>query len=614
MRLKFVRRSLETRIAPRQSMKQPSPAPGNSPQEVNETGAPTRFDVSVKPETGAAADVLNAVLGGRRILQDFHPLACSLEWVVGQLYWDTRGERAFLVDDVPFKITNDSNLSGKAAAVFFASLDAAEAAGTLEERILVLELGVGTGLFTRFFLDEFRSLCRDSGKDYYERLCYVAADRSPQMLEDLNRRGTLASHAGHCEVLEADAMKPNLGLADWLASHAAENSGGIRAVFLNYVLDSLPATILQIEPAGASELQVETALARGIDLSEHTRMSWTEIIRQAHSVDPTDKAALAELYGLFALRYEFRPVDLNAVPYGHVAAGQAGTGESRVLHTYGALGCLDAALSLLRPDGFILINDYDDTPFAGGTGAYRHQHYGGSTALGLNVPLLKSHFDQRGDCRWIEPPGNNRHLCSRLLGKRPDEATEHCFRERFSLAAYDWHFVPINWARGLVQAGRLESALTAYRQALNRQPRNWALLTEVADFLAYTLGDYAGALPLSDTAIELNPFWPDLWNTRGDCLYFLKQFDDAHEAFERALALNPDNVRARYNLSFTWCERHRLPEALRVIAEALFLDKTGRFRDRLLQQQSGILARVARAEKERERCWRDRFPAGEPAR
>ncbi|MEO8330547.1 MAG: tetratricopeptide repeat protein, partial [Candidatus Nanopelagicales bacterium] len=129
--------------------------------------------------------VLHTAQGGRRVLQDFRPLADSLEWLVGQLYWDKRGERAFLVDDVPFKITNDGNLSGKAAAVFFACIAAAEVSGDLEARIYALELGVGTGVFTRFFLDEFQALCRAAGKDYYERLCYVVADRSPQMLEDL---------------------------------------------------------------------------------------------------------------------------------------------------------------------------------------------------------------------------------------------------------------------------------------------------------------------------------------------------------------------------------------------------------------------------------------------
>jgi tetratricopeptide (TPR) repeat protein len=132
----------------------------------------------------------------------------------------------------------------------------------------------------------------------------------------------------------------------------------------------------------------------------------------------------------------------------------------------------------------------------------------------------------------------------------------------------------------------------------------------VADFLAYTLADYTSALRLSETAIALNPLWPELWNTRGDCLYSLKRCDEAQAAFERALDLNPDSVRARYNLSFTLCEGHNLLEALRVIGEALFLDKTGRFSERLLRQQAEIVRRVTQAEQERKRCRIDRFPAG----
>ena len=51
-------------------------------------------------------------------------------------------------------------LSYSAAEVLFASLAAAKRDGPLPERLFVLELGIGVGLFARFFLDAFRDLCR----------------------------------------------------------------------------------------------------------------------------------------------------------------------------------------------------------------------------------------------------------------------------------------------------------------------------------------------------------------------------------------------------------------------------------------------------------------------
>ncbi|MGH8003932.1 MAG: class I SAM-dependent methyltransferase, partial [Limisphaerales bacterium] len=143
----------------------------------------------------------------RFVIQDFRPLAESLDWELGQLFWQESGSRAFLDGGVPFKRTSDGNLSRKAAEVFFASLAAAESEESLEPKIFALELGVGTGLFARHFLDVFRVLCLQYHKDYYNRFCYVAADRSEKMLEDLRRNEILSFHRGHYRIESADALR-----------------------------------------------------------------------------------------------------------------------------------------------------------------------------------------------------------------------------------------------------------------------------------------------------------------------------------------------------------------------------------------------------------------------
>jgi hypothetical protein len=76
------------------------------------------------------------------VIQDFRPLADSLDWELSQLYLHERGSKAFLHDPepVPFVVNNDGNLSVNAAEVFFASVQAADRAGTLEADVLVLEL------------------------------------------------------------------------------------------------------------------------------------------------------------------------------------------------------------------------------------------------------------------------------------------------------------------------------------------------------------------------------------------------------------------------------------------------------------------------------------------
>ena len=72
--------------------------------------------------------ILAKAQSSRTVIQDFIPLASSLEWNLGQEYLRQRGNKAFLSDasPVPFVINNDGTLSRNAAEVFFASLVDAE--------------------------------------------------------------------------------------------------------------------------------------------------------------------------------------------------------------------------------------------------------------------------------------------------------------------------------------------------------------------------------------------------------------------------------------------------------------------------------------------------------
>src|SRR5690242_13571045 len=101
-----------------------------------------------------AASILEGAQRGHTIIQDFLPLAESLEWELGQRHYGERGSKVFLrPDPVPFAINNNGNMSIKAAELLFASLLDAERNGTLEDEIFVLEIGIGLGLFARFFLE-----------------------------------------------------------------------------------------------------------------------------------------------------------------------------------------------------------------------------------------------------------------------------------------------------------------------------------------------------------------------------------------------------------------------------------------------------------------------------
>lgn len=531
---------------------------------------------------------------GREVIQDFCPLADSLEWELGQEYLRQRGSKAFTSDasPVPYVINNDGTLSRNAAEVFFASLDAADRAGTLEPDIFVLELGIGVGLFARYFLDHFQDLCARHRKDYYDRLCYIAADRSQRMLTDVLRHGVLANHAGRYRVRLVDALQPDEALPGdvMFLGHPGKP---LRAVFLNYLLDCLPAAVLELDGDDVRQLCVRTCVARNVKLADHTDMTAAYLRQKAQSPNASERQELLEVYGVFASEYDYQPVDVDRVPYGRFAVDFGRARTKNLLVNYGAMQCLEKLLTLTGEHGFILMNEYGFTQSSHDSN-FEHQRFSQTTAVGLNFPLLKAYFGDAGRCQWTEPSSDSRGIHSRLLSRKLAHEPATRFLELFSDAAHQELQEPIEQARACVKSGRFELAATYYRKALERQPRNWVLLGELSSFLTFSLGDSKSGIDMAKAALALNPNCSaDLWNTLGDALFAFGRTAEARSAYLKALAVNSTDVRARYNLAWAHARDKDYPLALTRIAEALTLDRTGAYRDRLLQKQQEILAHLA---------------------
>lgn len=538
-----------------------------------------------------AVSIIDCSRGARPIVESFRPLATSIEWELGKQYLRDRGSQAFITDPVPVPaaINNDGNSSLHAAEMIFASLVAAEVSERLESHVYVLELGVGLGLFARHFLDAFRAMCIQNGKDYYERLCYVAADRSERMLLDVSRNGVLSEHAGRYRMRVADALHPEQLLADDvnLAEHSRRP---FRAMFLNYLLDCLPAAVLEVNGSDVRQLCVRTCLARGIEFGAQYGFNLDDLERLVASTDRNKAQRIGQYLSVLASEYDFRPVDVATIPYGQFAVENAQSGT--VLHNYGAIQCLERLLDLLDDEAFILVNDYGS---ADGKDAaqFEHQRYTGSTFVGINFALLKNYFTNVRKCQWLEPAEDDGHIFSRMLGHRIATDTEAIFCERFGKRGFDWRQQPAQMARECRNHGRVEAAATYYRVALERQPKNWMLMDEVARFLTFGFKNPRAGYAMAQAGLRENPTCSaDLWTTLGESLVQLGHAEEARRAFLRTLKINGNDVRSRYNLACLLAGEGELDAALKYIAEGLALDKPGAYREGFLRKQSEILGQL----------------------
>ncbi len=539
------------------------------------------------PEGGPSVEeTLSRVNVQPRVLQEFRPLSESLEWDLSDLQWAAAGLLPFVENEVPYTINNNSRLSENAAEVLFASC--------LEtppgEKIRLLELGAGTGLFARYLLDVFRARCRQEGKDFYDRLTFYVSDRSPATVRQWQERGVFTEHAGPAILGTCDGLRP---YEFQNAEGGPVQLGGVRAVFCNYLLDAMPATVVRRGPQGCEEICVRTHLTEdSTRLKKYSRLTIEEIRALAAAKDPAARARLIPLMTLFEFETAFQP-NGNPPPYAEEALA-LGIGLERVVLNHRALECLDACDALLEPGGFLLVNDYgpvqpDQIPALAAS-----QHFGATMAMGVNFPLLQHHFAALGRTVVKPDEDDDRSVHARLILHTRLPVTSEAFQKQFGPVAHRQAEGPQEEARQHLEAGRLEQAMQSYQTAVARCPRDWRLLGEVSEFLIRRVGDYAAGLELARGAVRLNPWYSAwLWNVLGDSLFALERYEEAHEAYLQAQRIDPKDVRTMLNLAYCYAEFGAYREALEAIATGLAMDGAAVYRERLLEKQQQVLGAVA---------------------
>jgi tetratricopeptide (TPR) repeat protein len=530
-------------------------------------------------------ECLEEVASGPVLLQDFTPLAESLEWELARLSWSTEGLNHFAAGRVPFLINNNGRYSEAAARVLFANLSE-EPPG---DEFTIVELGAGSGLFTRGLLTSFAALCEAAGCDWFDRLVYVATDASPRTVEQWRELGLFDEFGRRVEIGLCEATRPEsvVGL-----DGEPLRPRGVRGVIANYVLDLLPLAVLRLGRDGPEQLVVRTNLPRSADLLRtRTSLNLEQFRGLGAAPDPATRAQLAPLLPVLEVQAAFRLIQRGEVPHLSRALECAQDGRTMIFN-YGALEAAEGWLARTDPGGFLLINDYR-SPTGDETAAAIVQHYGDTVAVGLNFPLLREMLRSAGHYVSAPPGDDERAVHSMLITGRAMVETEGAFASHYSNEADMWFEQPAVEAAELVAAGRNEEALARFQIALARSPRNWQLIGNVAEFVGLQLGEHKAGAELARSALEINPWFSALlWNILGDCLFGMNESEQAHEAYLQALRIAPEDVRTHFNLSFTSWQKGDLRRALLEIAEAIAADGAGAYRDRLLAQQRQIMDAV----------------------
>jgi tetratricopeptide (TPR) repeat protein len=128
----------------------------------------------------------------------------------------------------------------------------------------------------------------------------------------------------------------------------------------------------------------------------------------------------------------------------------------------------------------------------------------------------------------------------------------------------------ITQADDLRQRGKLEEAISAYREAIRLVPAFRTLNLVVGDMLL-KLQRPAEAAEAFRAILDAFPEHEGAWSRLGQCQLLLGHYEDAFVSLEKAVEIAPNDVEANYYLAILYMRRDEQKKAVRCLRRALQL-------------------------------------------
>ncbi|MBV9547161.1 MAG: SAM-dependent methyltransferase, partial [Chloroflexi bacterium] len=354
-------------------------------------------------------------------LEDWRPGSRSLIWGFNSLYWKALGlwEQATgkgYEQALPGGQSDARNLQAARELILqlFDVWDGLANRRALPEELYVLEIGVGNGNQARVWLDEFRRLDQEQGREYYTRLHYLMGDYSPHVLE--LARKNVADHAEHISTLVLDALRPTETLA-FLRYKAF-------LVYISNVYDNLPTDEIVRIGGHLFEVEVRAAFSQSdartiAERFDTTSKELPELVSRLLKLGPellsdsdrqrfpTPTAAVDFWRAAWdALKLEERYVPLVELDRYQIAPDINGelmrpivmaNGDLRMHVSNGAAASFAATLPLLHPHGILQCHDLFVTDIHQYLNGFRGPgKYDGSVVNWVNGTLIAAIGSRRG--------------------------------------------------------------------------------------------------------------------------------------------------------------------------------------------------------------------------
>ncbi len=362
------------------------------------------------PDTIARVPLEPWVTGSKSIIWGFN----ALYWKALSL-WEQATGRSY-EQALPGGESDARNVAAARELIqsLFDVWDRLAARRALPDELHVLELGVGNGNQARVWLDEFRKMDQELGREYYRRLHYLMGDYSPHVLE--LARKNVSDHGDRVSSLVLDAMRPTetLGFLRYKAF----------LVYISNVYDNLPTDeiarigghLYQVQVRGTLPLEAASAIASELSVAATDlpdlvgrllRLGPALLAETQPERFPTPDDAVHFWQAVWEnLRLDERYIPLEALDTYDVAPGVSGellrpialsSGDVRMHVSNGAAASFTDTLPLLHPLGVLQCHDLFVTDINQYATNFRGPgKYDGSVVNWVNGPMLAAIGSRRG--------------------------------------------------------------------------------------------------------------------------------------------------------------------------------------------------------------------------
>jgi len=507
-------------------------------------------------------------------IEDKIPYQDSIIWNIQDNYYNAMGINAWKKGELAFNPTSNLQAAYQNAKVVFQTIATATIQRTNpNEKIYILELGSGIGIFALNFLKAFKEICKQENKDYYKKIKYLVTNYSETTLKEIsqNKYFNELKQENLLDFYLLDALNPQK--IQKLSGEVLELKNEMfTAIIANNLYSTLPIAVIKKSGNDYYERNIEILYKTNKEILNYKEYVEKSILipESAKFIDNLD----AKLY--------YKKIDINTYIKDKTELSifndlTKNLKKATVSYPFTTLKSLKALTPLIKKNGIMLISDKgyanrehmwgdrEDIPSASSK-IYPHS---------LNIPFVES-FANKLALSVLRTSNSYYNIQTILLVKAP-------LINKFITKTFTDLFIDLNLSEDLnyfynlaysnIQKKDIVSAINALKKALECDPSNPSVF--------YTLGtsyfngrDYVTALEYYEKGLEYKTDYFNIHNFHfqiAKCYIELKKFEKAIEYCYKSMLDIGEQENIIYTLGFCWEMLGKYDEAFQAYTNALII-------------------------------------------